>query len=148
MHKVIFILLAVISSDVMAEWVFVVRNKEKTLTVYADPTTIRKMGNKAKMWTLYDYKEIKMPGIISVRQKKEYNCKKNMGRRLFLSANSGHMAGGDTVIIYNQRGNWRPTPPGSVIASALKFACGFHPKLTPRNFPSRTVAENLIIAIR
>ena len=125
----------------MAEWVFVVRDKEKTLTAYADPATIRKIGNKAKMWTLYDYKKIKMPGIISVRQKQEYNCKKKIGRRLFLSANSGHMADGDTVIIYNE-------PPGSVIAATLKFACGFHPKLTPRNFPSRTVAENLIIAIR
>ncbi len=52
MHKaILMILLAVVSSSVMAEWILYGygNKKEVEITVYADPATIRKSGNTVKM---------------------------------------------------------------------------------------------------
>ena len=49
----ITLLLAVLSTSAMAEWVQV--NEGDTFSAYVDPTTIRKAVNKVKMWTMQDY---------------------------------------------------------------------------------------------
>ena len=57
MHKaILMMLLAVVSSSAMAEWTVVNENKE--FIQYADLATIRKLGNKVKMWGLNDYKNV------------------------------------------------------------------------------------------
>jgi len=48
---ILIILLTVVSSSAMAEWVKV--SEDKLVTAYADPTTIRKLGDKVKMWALW-----------------------------------------------------------------------------------------------
>ena len=45
------LMLAVVSSSAMAKWVKV--SEDKLVTAYADPTTIRKNGDKVKMWALW-----------------------------------------------------------------------------------------------
>jgi len=76
MHKAILImLLAVVSSSAMAEWVKV--SEDKLVTAYADPTTIRKLGDKVKMWALWDYstaQEDDSKPHMSTRVQKEFNC--------------------------------------------------------------------------
>lgn len=53
MHKaILMILLAVVSSSAVAEWVQFGGNE--TITIYVDPATIHKAGNMVKMWFLYD----------------------------------------------------------------------------------------------
>ncbi len=147
MYKaILMMLLAVVSSSAMAEWVYVTATGTKAeaeaFTAYADPATIRKTGNRVKMWSLYDYKMVQEPGVISAKQKNEYNCKKKQSRQLFLSAYSGHMTDGETVLIHNEPDDhWKRAPLGSVLEAVLEFACGWHPKLPPRNFPSMTVAK-------
>jgi len=75
MHKAILImLLAVVSSSAMAEWVSLGESGDKTLTNYADPATIRKSGNRVKMWSLYDFKTVQVR-FRSVRLQIEYDCK-------------------------------------------------------------------------
>ena len=77
-------MLAVMSSSAMAEWVEVSKSGEKTeetnfITVYADPDTIQKIGNKAKMWVLIDYKKIdKGFGAKSVKHKEGGTCKSHL----------------------------------------------------------------------
>jgi len=51
---ILMMLLAVASSSAAAGWVEV--NSDETVTVYADPATVRRAGNRATMWVLYDYK--------------------------------------------------------------------------------------------
>jgi hypothetical protein len=136
MNKLLLILMLVVSTSAMAEWVAIGETEEKDLTVYADPTTIRKTGNTVKMWSLDDHKMVQNPDVISSRGLDEYDCEKKQRRPLFLAAYSGHMGKGETVLIHNERGDWNPTSPGSVGESVLEFACGgFYPKL-PRTFPS------------
>ena len=50
------LMLAIVSSSVMAEWVEISRNEDFGITVYADPANTRKSGNEVKMWVLVDYK--------------------------------------------------------------------------------------------
>ena len=136
MHKVILMmLLTVMSSSAMAEWVFVAETEKEiegaeALTVYADPDTIRKTGNRVKMWSLLDYNMAEEElGTISVRQKEEYDCKEKQLRALFQSFHTGHMADGETVLIKNERGDWEPVLPDSAAEAVFEFACRFRPKL-------------------
>ena len=135
MHKVmLMILLVFVSSSAMAEWVKVAvsakeAGKEATMTAYADPDTIRKTGDRVRLWVLADYKIINEEyGIASSRQKDEYDCKERKQRRLFIVFYSGHMNKGETVLIHNDRGDWEKIPRGSLVEAMLQFACRFQPK--------------------
>ena len=74
MHKaILMILLVSMSSSAIAEWVEVaVSAKEAkeatTMTAYADPDTIRRTGDRVKLWILADYKIINEEyGVASAR---------------------------------------------------------------------------------
>ena len=126
MHKaILMMLLAVVSSSAMAEWVLIAEDKEEIFTIYADPATIRKTGNTVKMWSLDDHKMAQKPDVISSRGLDEYDCEKKQRRPLFLAAYSGHMGKGETVLIHNERGDWNPTSPsfGLYTSMALPMAC-------------------------
>ena len=141
MHKaILMILLVSVSSSAMAEWVKVAvsarkAGEEATMTAYADPDTIRKTGDRVRLWVLADYKIINEEyGIASARQKDDYDCKERKQRRLFIVFYSGHMNKGEVVLIHNDRGDWEETPRGSLVEAMLEFACGFQSK-SPPTFP-------------
>src|SRR5664279_5447627 len=100
MHKVILtILLSVVSSSATAAWVVV--GKIGTSTDYADPTTIRKADDKAKMWVLHDYKtkvlvENGTP-FLSTKEQTEYDCKEKRLRMLSMSFYSRNKVRGKMV---------------------------------------------------
>ena len=125
MHKVILMmLLAVVSSSAMAKWVKV--DEDKLVTAYADPTTIRKNGDKVKMWALWDYSTAQEGGskpYMSVRIQNEYNCKEETIRQIFATTFSGNMAGGHTI---NSQGGRPGLPVSQCTPTELlwTFACG------------------------
>ncbi len=137
MKKLLLILiLAVVSSSAMAEWVKIGTTTDGR-TYYADPTTIRKLGNKVKMWRLTDYKLAKEPvATLSIRAKEEYDCKEKRYRWLFMASYSEPMGRGAVDEIRNERSDWKLVSSGTIVGDLLEFACGgFYPKL-PRTFPS------------
>ena len=88
MHKtILMMLLSVISSSAVAEWIEVGRNITVGVVFYADPTTIHKSDEKVKMWILVDLE----PGeghsrdkvFKSIKTQREYDCKKKQHRRLY-----------------------------------------------------------------
>ena len=105
------LILAVMSSSAIAEWVEVAKGGEEieTITAYADPDTIRKTGNRVKMWVLVDYKKDEEEfGILSARLKEEYDCKEKKQRILFMAFYSGHMGKDETVeILSGAEGSWQ-----------------------------------------
>ena len=108
------------------KWAFV--GSSEISTGYADPATIRRAGNRVKMWSLYNYKTTQKTDdetYISTRSRNEYDCKEEQTRILYFSAHSGNMGGGVTVSHSpNSSGDWTPIAPGSVAESFLKIACG------------------------
>ena len=142
------LMLAVVSSSAMAEWVEIGEIEDGDITVYADPTTIRKTGNKVKIWVLIDRKTTWVPdghktaieelGVLSSKGKRVYDCEKKQWRILFLALYSENMGGGETVLTINSRDEWKPVPPPDSAGRAVfKFACSFRPEL-PHTFPDKT----------
>lgn len=127
MRKVILmVLLAVVSSSAMAEWVQITVGHE-TLIVYADPASLRRASNKVKMWVLIDFKmsqTVDGKPYVSLKRQDEFNCKDEQSRTLFTSAYSRNMGGGDVIYSESISYKWSPVMPGSVGEGLWKFACG------------------------
>ena len=124
MHNILMMLLAAVSSSAMAEWVKV--SEDKLVTVYADPTTIRKIGDKVKMWALWDYstaQEGDSKPYMSVRIQNEYNCKEETDRQIYATTFSGNMLEGNTIAMQGGR-NWEPIALRTFGETLWKFACG------------------------
>jgi len=125
MKKLLLILmLAVVSSSAMAEWVEVGVNDDGA-TVYANPDTIRKSGNKVKMWVLWDYftaQEVVSKPYMSARIQNEYNCKEETIRQIFATSFSDNMAGGHTIGRQGGK-KWEPVAPRTIGETLWKFAC-------------------------
>lgn len=127
MRKVIFVvMLAAASSSAMAEWVEV--NDNNKFTLYADLSTVRKMGDKVTMWLLYDFKIVqKVAGgslHVSSKSQHEYGCNEKNNRILFISRHSDNMGRGDLVWLTSEEGSWKPIPTGSITEKLWKTACG------------------------
>lgn len=125
-------LLAVVSSGAMAEWIEVGGNDEQT--TYADLTTIRKSDNRAKMWNLISYtmtKELRVPLgepvtklYMSIKEQTEFDCKERQSRTTYVSYYSGNMGGGESVFYSSKPTEWYPVPPETGFEILWKFACG------------------------
>lgn len=125
MRKVLLmLLLSVVSSSAMAEWVKVVSNEAGTF--YADPTSIIKSSNMVKMRTLHDYKTaIKVAGaaFLSSEVQEEYDCKEKQSRTLFFSLHSRNMGRGKGVYTDPEPHKWEPVRLGSAREILWDFAC-------------------------
>ncbi len=123
---ILILLLAAVSNGAAAEWVNV-STDDSGSTIYADPSTIRKVGNRVKMWVLFDYRKATLDAgdkIMSKRKHEEYDCKKKQIRLLYLSKHTGRFTEGKVVYLndipYNK---WVPVVPGSVLEELWRYAC-------------------------
>jgi hypothetical protein len=120
------LLLAVVSSTAVAEWIVVGAN-DLSYT-YVDPATILKVGDRVKMWHLVDFNAVQVKATgkpyMSEKLQYEYDCKEEQARMLNSLAQSRNMGGGVVV-----EGDWHPQKWGPVPADGLvnylwKYACG------------------------
>jgi hypothetical protein len=132
MRKVIFMLiLSFVSSSAMAEWMAVgTSTTGEIFTIYVDYSTIRKAGNRVKMWELMDFKTAQRDAsngkfFMSLKEQSEYDCKDEQGRTLYESHHSGGMGTGEVIYgATNSDSNWVPVPPESIDKALWKIACG------------------------
>ena len=123
MRKLVVVLL-LLSTPAWAEWTLV--GDSDLSDVYADLATIRKRGNKVKMWSLYDLKTARpFAGIpyLSSKDQDEYDCDGERTRFLSFSVHSGNMGGGSTIYFDADPGKWTALPAGSVVEALWKIAC-------------------------
>ena len=124
MKKLVFVLL-LISTSAWAEWTRAGDNDN--FYAYVDFSTIRKKGNKVKMWHLLEYKTArKVAGttFLSMMEQYEYDCEEEQSRRLYVSWHSGHMGEGGAIKINSDPMKWEPVPPGSAGKSLWDVVCG------------------------
>lgn len=137
MKLLIAALLAVFSTNVMAEWTRVSGDDDST--AYADLSTIRKSGDKVKMWEMADFtaaQTVKTPSnmlylYLSMESQYEYDCKEETSRMLTFIWYSKNMGAGE--VIYksgNIHAEFEPVAPGSYGGILFKVACG---KLAPND---------------
>ena len=126
MKILIAALLAVFSTGVMAEWTMVGGNDDQT--TYADLSTIRKSGDKVKMWDLMDCKVVRTVSgsrFLSVVAQDEYDCKEETSRPLAFNWYSKNMGQGEVVYTSGTlHVEPRPIAPGSIDNTLFKVACG------------------------
>ena len=110
-----------------AEWVSLGENPSGT-TVYVNPDTIRRKGERVKMWVQYDYKTIQTVAVagfpyLSQRTQQQFDCVD--GRYRFRSSVefSGNMGRGESVKSESHEGKWHPVSPNSVSEDLWKYAC-------------------------
>jgi hypothetical protein len=93
--------------------------------VYTDSSTIRRRGDLAKMWSLFDSEttqELQGKRYLSFQQQSEYDCVEERTRILALTFFSGHMGSGD-VVRTAEKTEWYTVGPGNVNQSLWKIAC-------------------------
>lgn len=112
----------------MAEWTEISESDNKGgYTAYADLTSIRKAGNRVKMWTLFDYKtEQKVSGVIFLSKtiRRDYDCKGEHTRILAFKLFSWNMEQGKRMRSYNQPQQWKEIQPENKEEIGWNIACG------------------------
>ena len=126
MRKAILaVLLALVSSNAMAEWVEVAGNE--ATAAYADPATIRREVDMVTMWHLLDYAKVRGTDGIkpyrSIKIQDEYDCAQARTRTLSISVHSGNMGEGAVLGTSSETGKWRPVPPDTLAETLREFAC-------------------------
>jgi len=120
------VLIAMLSSNAVAEWVRVGENNRSI--AYAD-TAIRRSGETATYWVLFDYKAVQESArsgrrYLSEKSQREIDCQSERDRVLFFTWHSYQMGNGTVVYTGSKPTDWEPTSsPGSYANAFWKFVC-------------------------
>lgn len=126
-HVLPALMIAMLSNNSMADWVRVGENNRSI--AYID-TAIRRSGDTATYWVLFDYKvgqESPRSGrrYLSEKAQHETECQSERDRTVFFTWHSEHMGNGVVVYTGNKPTNWEPTSsPGSFGNYFWQFVCG------------------------
>jgi hypothetical protein len=121
----LMILLLLSSGPAYAEWVLL-GTTDEGMTMYADPDTIRRKGDRVKMWELFDFKTIQTvagDSFLSNKSQEEYDCAEERHRTLAYMWFSGNMGTGKVVYSNSNEGKWEAIEPESVGQHLWKVAC-------------------------
>lgn len=127
------LLLTIVSTSVLAEWTEIGIKKHGDVTMYVDLATIRKKGNKAKIWSLADLKTPKeSPSntnkkYLSAEMQDQYDCEEETARLIAINFYSGNMGTGEVLGHETYTSSEllpQPIPPGSMGERILKIVCG------------------------
>ena len=128
MKKILVLLLLMVSTNVFAEWTRVTESADGDMTAYIDYGTIKKKGNKVKMWHLQDYKAVQESaegkGYLSGASYHEYDCEEETRKMLDLYLYSGNIGDGEITNSYqNIKGEAKSILPRSIDETLFKAAC-------------------------
>jgi hypothetical protein len=96
-------------------------------TTYADPGTIARSGNSARMWWLLDYASFQRMvevGYFSHKAQSEFDCAQRRTRVLELTLRAEHMGEGKSVYSDETPHDWEAVAAGSATEKLWKVACG------------------------
>jgi len=120
------LMVAVVSSNAMAEWVEVAESEAGTFIAYAESATIQKTDNIVHMWVLIDYKTAQTNASKPYMSKlgiRKYDCKEKQYQADIKTLYSNNMGGGKHVGIIGSR-PWLSVSQGNTTELLWKFACG------------------------
>ena len=128
MKKILILLLLIVSTNVLADWVEIDKNVDDGQTTYFDSELIKKNGNKVKMWSLFDFKTVQSgvrnEKFLSALSLFEYDCSKVTSRLIYFSWFSLNMLRGEIVVTQNNLKKVVSISDGSIEKKFFKIACG------------------------
>ena len=116
------------SCSVWAEWEQV--SVGSSATTYADPATMKREGNRRRIWIVRDLNKIEYlmsspdKGFLSIQNLMEIDCKEDKLRSLQLTFFRLGMANGEAILSFPvEDGNWSYIAPNTVDRGVLEYAC-------------------------
>jgi hypothetical protein len=110
----------------VSEWVVFEATPEAT--IYIDPSTIRREGDRAEMWALIDYKTPQPDKtgkqVLSDKLQYQYDCKARQLSIIATSAHAGPMASGEIINVNPDPPQVTPIPAGTTAEQMWARACG------------------------
>lgn len=122
--SIVTLLALTVCTSAMAEWKEISTDDE--VTVLVNPSSIRKNGNKVKLWSMFDYEkpqDLSGDAYLSAKYQDEFDCKEEQSRSLYISIHSKNMGAGRVVFTNAVTSEWRPVPPDTVQEILMKYAC-------------------------
>jgi hypothetical protein len=116
-----------INSSVSVEWDYIARAADRSSATYVEGASIRKLGDKVKLWEMLDYEEGRELGskqVLSFKSLKEHDCKEKIYRGLSIIFYSKNMGKGAIVYSNNETRPWKSVITGSTNEASFKYACG------------------------
>jgi hypothetical protein len=115
-----------LAGSALAQWSLFGRTEN--LRIYLDPGSIRRQGDIAQMWQLYDYTSAQWVGaqhvVLSLKHLVEYDCSVLRARIIAGAAYSEQMGSGRVVSSETlPDAEWSALPPGGTGESTWKIAC-------------------------
>ena len=110
----------------VSEWV--VFEAAPDATIYVDPSTIRREGDRAEMWVLIDYASPQPDKtgkqVMSDKLHYQYDCSGKQLSIVATSAHAGRMASGETINVNPDPPQLTPVPAGTTAEKMWQHACG------------------------
>ena len=110
----------------VSEWV--VFEAAPDATIYVDPSTIRREGDRAEMWVLIDYASPQPDKtgkqVMSDKLQYQYDCSGKQLSIVATSAHAGPMASGETINVNPDPPQLTPIPAGTTAEKMWQHACG------------------------
>ena len=110
----------------VSEWV--VFEAAPDATIYVDPSTIRREGDRAEMWVLIDYASPQPDKtgkqVMSDKLQYQYDCSGKQLSIVATSAHAGRMASGETINVNPDPPQLTPVPAGTTAEKMWQHACG------------------------
>lgn len=127
-HLFLLILFMFSYEPAYGEWIAVEKRYQTDdfETVYFDPETIHRGGNRATLWQLTDLKWNSTTRFLSFKTHKEFDCEQSHVRVLQVIEFSRQMGTGRSTSGYIESGNWQPVKEGSGNHALWKAACRKH----------------------
>jgi hypothetical protein len=120
------VLMLVSGQAAAAMWVPIGENSN--FINYYDPATISRSGSMVTLMVLFDEKAPRQSAsgrsYLSSKTLSEYDCQGGRWRMLSTTFHSRHMGFGEVVYRGKKLPEWTVVPPGSIVESQWKFACG------------------------
>lgn len=117
---------AALSGSAAAGWVIVADHDD--YIAYADPASISRDGEKARMSDLIDLKSLRPSprGNLhaSSMSHSEFDCRDPRMRPLAFTLHSEQMGNGDVVENVPLSNGWLPVAPGTLLDVLWRLACG------------------------
>jgi hypothetical protein len=123
MRTLLFLTL-LLSAPAWAGWKAV--TEDRSGTIYADPDTIVRSADTARMWWLLDYgafQRMVEVGYFSQRTQAEFDCVEPRMRVLGLSLRGEHMGEGKVVYSDESPHEWESVDAGTAAAKLRAVAC-------------------------
>jgi hypothetical protein len=106
-----------------AEWLKVFENIRGT-TSYIDTDSIQASGRYRKVSELQSYKKASPEGMLSMRIRKEYDCKEELTRMITYTAYTGVMGTGQAMGTVNPPTDWQSVSQNPGAKGAFRHVCG------------------------